>query len=247
MPSRATLPIVDDVSPTPWSVLTWNVHGSARPDVEALATAIRAESPDVVVLQEIRKRQAEALARTLTMRYTWALKHAPYTRLVWWRSEGMAIMTPHLLDAAGHTEVSDDQPVRNWRRRIAQWALVGRADRSMVLVVNLHLTPHAEGAEARVVEAARTADIVGRMTDDLPVVVGGDFNDAGEPEVIATLPGIEHEVPSATSPAAEPDEVLDHVLLPPDVHDVSVTVPGGGPDWAALSDHLPVTVRFRLP
>ena len=65
-----------------------------------------------------------------SMRYTWALKHRPYTLLVWWRSEGMAILTPHTLDASGHTEISSGQSKWNWRRRIAMWALVGRADRS---------------------------------------------------------------------------------------------------------------------
>jgi endonuclease/exonuclease/phosphatase family metal-dependent hydrolase len=247
MPSRATLLLVNGARSDPWSVLTWNVHGSARPDVELLATAIRTESPDVVVLQEVRRSQAGALARALTMRYTWALKHAPSTRLLWWRSEGMAILTPHLLDAAGHTEISDDQPMRSWRRRIAQWGLVGRADRSMVLVVNLHLTPHPDGAEARRNEAARTTELVERMADDLPVIVAGDFNDAGEAAVIATLAGIEHEAPAPTSPADEPHQVLDHVLLPSSATEVSVTVPAGGPTWAAMSDHLPVIVRFRLP
>jgi exonuclease III len=88
-----------------WSVLTWNVHGSQRPDIDALAEVIRAEAPDVVAIQEIRRRQAAALAAALPMRYAWSLKHRPYTRAMWWRSEGMALMTPHLLDAVGHTEV----------------------------------------------------------------------------------------------------------------------------------------------
>ena len=94
--------------PSDWTVLTWNVHGSAAPDVEAIAAAIRDSSPDVVVLQEIRKRQATSLAPMLQMRFSWALKHYPYTKAMWWRAEGMAIMTPHLLDAVGHTEISDE-------------------------------------------------------------------------------------------------------------------------------------------
>jgi endonuclease/exonuclease/phosphatase family metal-dependent hydrolase len=77
--------------------------------------------------------------------------------------------------------------------------------------------------------------------------VAGDFNDAGDPGVIATLPGIEHEAPAPTSQAEAPHQVLDHVVLPVAATEVSVTVPGGGPHWAAVSDHLPVTVRFRLP
>jgi endonuclease/exonuclease/phosphatase family metal-dependent hydrolase len=226
-------------------VLTWNVHGSDRPDVEALAAAIRNEGPDVVVIQEIRNGQAEALAAMLSMRYTWALKHFPYTRAVWWCAEGMAIMTPHTLDAAGHTEVSDFRSKRNWRRRIAQWALVGRADRSAVLVYNLHLSPHRD-ATSRRAEAARVTEIVKRIGDTPAPIVAGDFNDADDATIIDALPGVEHVVPPHTSPSETPTQLLDHVLLPPDAFDVSVSVPAGGHDWATMSDHLPLTVRFTL-
>jgi len=228
-----------------WCVLTWNVHGSALPDIASLATAVRNESPDVVVLQEIRRRQADALATTLHMRYSWVVKHYPYTKLMWWRAEGMAIMTQHLLDAVGHTEVSDDQPMRSWRRRIAQWGLVGRADRSMLMIYNLHLSPH-DDADSRRAEAARVNELVANIGDDPPPVVAGDFNDAGDPSIIEILPGVEHVVPSMSNPSAAPTQLLDHVLLPETATDVTVTVPSGGADWAAISDHLPVTVRFTL-
>jgi endonuclease/exonuclease/phosphatase family metal-dependent hydrolase len=233
------------LAPSTWTVLTWNVHGSARPDVQALATAIRAESPDVVALQEIRRRQAASLAAALQMRFSWSIKHSPSTKLIWWRSEGMAIMTPHLLDAVGHTEVSEDQPMRSWRRRIAQWGLVGRADRSMVMIYNLHLSPH-DAADSRRGEAARVNALVASIGDDPPAVVAGDFNDADDPTIIDLLPGFEHVVPPMTNPADEPTQLLDHVLLPAHARDVGVSVPAGGADWAAISDHLPVTVRFGL-
>ncbi|HSP27833.1 MAG TPA: endonuclease/exonuclease/phosphatase family protein, partial [Ilumatobacteraceae bacterium] len=238
----------DPVPPTPssWVVLTWNVHGSARPDLDEVASAIRAESPDVAVLQEVRKRQAASLAASLQMRYSWSLKHSPYTKLMWWRAEGLAIMTPHLLDAVGHTEVSDEQPMRSWRRRIVQWGLVGRADRSMLMIYNLHLSPH-DDADSRRDEAARVNALVATIGDDPPAVVAGDFNDADDPTVIDLLPGIEHVVPPMSNPAHAPNQRLDHVLLPAHARDVNVSVPAGGPDWAAISDHLPVTVRFTLP
>ena len=229
-----------------WCVLTWNLHGSKRPDIAAAATAIRAESPDIVVIQEIRKAQAESLGTALSMRYSWALKHCPYTTVIRWRAEGMAILTPHLLDAAGHSEVSEDQPMRSWRRRIAQWALIGRADRSMVMIYNLHLSPHQD-AECRRAEAVRVAEIVDAIGDDPAPIVAGDFNDADDPTIVETLPGVEHVVPSNTNPSERPTQLLDHVLVPADATDVSVSVPGGGADWAAISDHLPVTVRFSLP
>jgi endonuclease/exonuclease/phosphatase family metal-dependent hydrolase len=230
----------------PWTVLTWNVHGSAGPDVESIATAIRARAPDVVVIQEIRKRQATALAGALSMRFSWVLKHEPYTKLMWWRSEGMAIMTPHLLDAVGHTEISDDQPMWSWRRRIAQWGLVGRADRSMLMVYNLHLSPH-EDADLRRSEALRVSELVASIGHDPPPVVAGDFNDADDPSIIDALPGVEHVAAPMSNPSEAPMQALDHVLLPEDARGVEVDAPSGGMQWAAISDHLPVTVRFALP
>ena len=225
--------------------MTWNLHGSERPDLDAVADVIRSEAPDVLVLQEVQRRQAAALGAALTMRYTWAVKHYPYTRLMWWRGEGLAIMTPHLLDAAGHSELSDGRPMRSWRRRIAQWALVGRADRSLVMVYNAHLSPHDDD-DARRAEAGRLSEIVGAIGDDPAPIVAGDFNDGDDPSIIDLLPGREHVVPSATSPADDPRRVLDHVLVPDDATDVTVGVPPGGAEWAAISDHLPVTVRFVL-
>ncbi|MGB0111913.1 MAG: endonuclease/exonuclease/phosphatase family protein [Ilumatobacteraceae bacterium] len=230
----------------PWAVTTWNVHGSARPDIDALAAAIRVEAPDVLVVQEIRKSQAAALASALTMRYSWALKHRPYTIAMWWRSEGMAIFSPHALDAAGHTEISDGQPMRSWRRRLAQWALIGRSDGATVRIYNLHLSPHEDGA-ARRSEAVRVSELVAEHGEEPGAIVAGDLNDAEDATIVYALPGIEHIAPNFTNPSQAPSQVLDHVLLPIDASDVSVTVPAGGADWATMSDHLPVTVRFRLP
>ena len=227
-------------------MLTWNVHGSAGPDVGSIATSIREREPDVVVIQEIRKRQAATLATALSMRYSWALKHEPYTKLMWWRSEGMAIMTPHLLDAVGYTEISDGQPMRSWRRRIAQWGLVGRADRSMLMIYNLHLSPH-DDADSRRSEALRVRELVASIGDDPPPVVSGDFNDADDPSIIDALPGTEHVPAPMSNPSEAPTQALDHVLLPEHAHDVEVDAPDGDEQWAAISDHLPVTVRFTLP
>ena len=125
------------------------------------------------------------------------------------------------------------------------WALAGRADQSAVRIYNLHLSPH-ENAAARRAEAVRVRGIVGEHGDEPPAIIAGDFNDAEDATIIDALPGIEHETPSFTNPSENPSQVLDHVLLPVDAEHVSVTVPAGGATWAAISDHLPVTVRFTL-
>lgn len=228
-----------------WCVMTWNIHGASQPALDDIADVVRAELPDVVAIQEIRRAQAAELAQRLGMRFTWARKHWPKTPLLWRSAEGLAIMTPHALDAAGHTEISEGASSWTYRRRIAQWALVGRADTSAYRVYNLHLSPEDLGAQRRA-EAVRVAELVAGHGDSPPPIIAGDFNDGLDGSIIYALPGIEYAVPPPTSPADVPTQVIDHVLLPDEARHVSVSVPGGGAEWAARSDHLPLSVRFTL-
>ena len=239
-PTGSSPPVTD------WAVTTWNLHGAHQPDIARVAEALGTESPDVVLLQETRKAQAVTLARTLGMRFTWARKHSPYTRLAPHLAEGLTILTPHSLAAAGHTEVSDRASTSSWKRRIAQWARIGRLDGATLRAYNVHLSPHEQHAGLRRAEAVRLATVVAEHGDLDEVIVGGDFNDDRDGSVIDLLPGIEHLTPPPTCPSRNPSKVLDHVLLPARASGVSVAVPAGDGDWAAISDHLPVTVRFTL-
>ena len=232
--------------PARWSVTTWNVHGSAHPDLARVAERLQVEAPDLILLQEVRESQAAELARRTSMRFTWARKHFPYTRLAPRLAEGLAIMTPHSLGASDHAEISKGARP-SWKRRIAQWGVVARPDGSTLRAYNVHLSPHVGGADDRCVEAARVEELAtGHGTLD-DVVVGGDFNDHDDSAVIDALPGVEHFPAPPTSPAAAPTKCLDHVLVPSDATEVSVTVPAGDEAWATISDHLPVTVRFTSP
>ncbi len=237
---------VTDHAAAEWTVTTWNLQGSEHPDLARVADALRTESPDVVLLQETRKTQAVALSKSLGMRFSWAPKHFPYTRLLPQLAEGLTILTPHSLAAGGHAELSDGASKSSWERRIAQWALVGRPDGSLVRAYNVHLSPHEAGAGRRRAEAVRLTTIVAEHGDIDEVIVGGDFNDDRDSSVIYALPGIEHLPSPPTCPSRAPTKVLDHVLLPPHASSISVAVPGGDDEWAAISDHLPVTVRFTL-
>ena len=72
-------------------VITWNVHGSARPRIDAVADLLRAHEPDVVALQEVRSGQARRISALLGWpRPAWAFKHNGYWPL-WWRAEGLAV------------------------------------------------------------------------------------------------------------------------------------------------------------
>ncbi len=228
-----------------WTVLTWNVHGAEPKDLDLAAAVIDAEQADVVLLQEARRPQAERLAATLGMRHVWNEKHNPLRPLLPGRAEGAAILSPHRIEQAGHRRVSDAASLRSYRRRIAQWAVVERDDHSAYRVFNVHLSPHDMNSE-RIVEAHRIAELATSLGASPPTVVGGDLNDHATPEIVAILPGIEVLDPPPTNPSERPTQAIDHVLVPAGARAVSVSAPAGGPDWAALSDHVPLTVRFTL-
>ena len=226
-------------------MVTWNVQGSKHTDVAALAEVIDSESPDVVVVQEIRDPQARELAELLSMTHCWAMKHNPFLPFFSSRAEGASILTPHTMSASDHVRVSTASSKRSYQRRIVQWATIARDDASGYRVYNTHLSPNDLAAE-RLEEAERIAEIARRHGDAPPAIVAGDLNDANEPGIIAALPGIEVLAAPPTNPSESPSQALDHVLVPPDARDVSVSVPAGGATWADLSDHLPLTKRFTL-
>ena len=92
-------------------VITWNVHGSARPRIDAVAELLRAHEPDVVALQEVRSGQARRISALLGWRRpAWAFKHNGYWPL-WWRGEGLAVLSHHrLARASGGVAHARDQP-----------------------------------------------------------------------------------------------------------------------------------------
>lgn len=233
------------MSDSSWAVTTWNVHGSTRPPIDALAGALAAQSPDVVAVQEIRSGQARALARALGMGRHWSAKHFPFTRLAFWTAEGLAILSPHDITSTGSTELTLGASRRTYLRRIAQWADIEREDGSLLRVYNVHLSSGDAQFERRA-EAARLARLVESHRCEHQVVVAGDLNDDTDLEVIAAMPGVEHLTPPPTNPSEQPTQTLDHVLLPADARAVALSIPAGGDEWADLSDHLPLTVRFAL-
>lgn len=228
-----------------WTVFTWNLQGSRRTDMGRVVEVIGAESPDVVAVQEVRRSQAAELADALAMSHEWVFKHHPLLPFLPDRAEGAALFTPHSLGQVSSAVVSRTTSRRSYRRRVAQWGVVSRADATGYRVLNVHLSPH-DRPDDRLGEARRIAQIAQGFGDAPPIVVAGDLNNDGEPSVTAALPGVEHVTPGPTNPSSDPVQRLDHVLLPAEATAVSTSVPGGGRDWSDLSDHLPVTVRFGL-
>jgi exonuclease III len=70
-------------------LITWNLQGSKGVDTSAVVEAVRSQGADVLLLQEIQRRQADSLAKALGWSVTWAEKHsAPLIA-----AEGLAIVT----------------------------------------------------------------------------------------------------------------------------------------------------------
>jgi endonuclease/exonuclease/phosphatase family metal-dependent hydrolase len=230
---------------TTWRVLTWNVRGAARPSLAALAQVIRDYEPDVVALQEIQPLQARQLATLLGWQHRWGRKHYPYSHAVWWKAEGLAIMSPHGLERFVRQTISPGVHPWTWRHRVLLASDVVRgADR--LRLVNTHLAAHASGADQRIVQAGRVAARV--LTDAAPLtVVAGDLNAPGEVEVLREFRsvGLFDVGGGPTNPSINPTQRLDYVLIPEHARLVEQSQPDGGDWWWALSDHVPVLVAFE--
>ena len=236
-------------------VVTWNVHGSARPRRDALATVIRAMNPDLVALQEIRVGQAHRLASRLGWNVVWTRKHTPLGPLVWWRAEGLAVISPHRVKQRRTWILTPGVRMSTFRRRIAQLVEVDTNPRTGALlrieVVNVHLASGSE-AEARAEQARRLAVHMGADCDRLrPLVVLGDLNAHEEPATLAPLADfglrdgwlVANErsgEPGNTAPTDNPSQRIDFVLVGHTWQCRRVHVPTADAGWPAMSDHLPV-------
>ncbi|MFT3854018.1 MAG: endonuclease/exonuclease/phosphatase family protein [Ilumatobacteraceae bacterium] len=222
--------------------MTWNLHGAARPNVGLVAHVIERATPDVVALQEVRRGQAARLAGRLGWQHEWVFKHNGYWPL-WWRAEGLAILSPSPLDDVLRACLSVGASRRSHRRRVAIAATV-RRDGDALHVVDTHLATGSR--DERVAQATRLlAAIVDGVT---PLVVAGDLNAPNEVEVIQAFAPVGLVDPGGddTSPADAPMQRIDYVLVPADAEILDRRTPAGGPEWAALSDHLPTLVELTI-
>lgn len=232
-----------------WTVVSWNAHGSAGPDIEAAAEALAALHPDALALQEVRRRQAATIATAVGGPYAWALKH--YIPSLRWRrdAEGMAIVTPHRLQHRSVEVISTYRHRWSWRRRMLQEALVERDDHTGYRLLNAHLSPdlvtHRLGEAIQV--AARVQAVAAPAA-----VVAGDLNEPHDSAIVDCIEAAgvrdawrsEGVTAQFTSPADAPMQTIDHVLVPAGATAVTADIPPG--DWSRWSDHLPVRATFTL-
>ncbi len=223
--------------------MTWNVHGAARPDLGRLADVLTEARPDAVAVQEIHRGQARRLANRLGWHHEWVFKHNGYWPL-WWRAEGLAILSPSPLDDVWRECLSHRVSRRSHHRRVAIGATVRRGAGDDLHLADTHLAtnPPAE----RIAQVARL--LAALPPGDRPLVVAGDLNARDEIELIHSFApvGLVDPQGADTSPAVAPVQRIDYVLVPTEAEVTQRWTPDGGPSWAALSDHLPTLVELRF-
>ena len=213
-------------------VLVWNVHGF-RDGTKAMADAVRAEDPDIVLLNEtgylgfrLRRfsRRLEMEGSTgATLR--WRIPNAVVAKRPWRVVRGQVAVMP-----------------RRGRgvRRGAVLAQLGRSGfRLWVVAVHLGLSGQERGTHARVL----TDLLAGRD----PVIVGGDLNE-DENGVAARWMASRYWDAAAsgdpTFPAREPRARIDYVFGSQGIRVERARV--GGAHFARLSDHLPVIADLTI-
>lgn len=239
MPDTSLPPL----APGAWRVMTWNIRGSARPDLAAIAGVVATECPDAIAVQEIGRRQADTLAAMLRWHHCWARKHYPYSPVLWRLAEGLAIMSPYPLAGTTTCSLSPERSIWTHHHRIALATSVQRAGDTL-RIYNVHLAA-GRRADERIAQAGRVAALITAQRPSL-TVVAGDLNAGSEVEVIRELHrgGVHDPGGGPTFPSIAPRARFDFILVP----DASVVTgrhePGGGDGWHRLSDHLPVTIDF---
>lgn len=233
-------------------IVTWNLQGRERPDLDEVADVLAGWQPDVVALQEVQRGQARALARRLGWEVAWRFKHWPVVV----PPEGLALLSPTPLGEVRRAHLAARWQPWSWRRRIAVAATVDGPDGPVVLV-NTHLGAGV-GDDERVRQARRTIDLL----DGRPGCVVGDLNTAPGSPVLRCYAdaglrdGWDEARPGEACPTnwrpgprdVPPTQRLDYVLVADGLAVGRAEVPGAGdPGFArfgALSDHLPLLVEL---
>jgi endonuclease/exonuclease/phosphatase family metal-dependent hydrolase len=232
------------------TIVSWNIHGSAGPDLDAIGQRLRAFGADVVALQEVRRSQARALAERLGwVTKHWSFKHWP----LWNPAEGLAVLSPHPLIEARTVTLSSGEPPWSYRRRIAQLCVLGLGEHGLRLA-NCHLA--SENADARFEQAQRLTGVLEPRS-----FVVGDLNaqparrvlrlllQAGLRDAWAELHPNANAAEGATSwrrqdPDDRPSNRIDYILVPVGYRVIAATVPSAADSdlsaYRRLSDHLPV-------
>jgi endonuclease/exonuclease/phosphatase family metal-dependent hydrolase len=234
-------------------LITWNLHGSAKPRIDAVVELLASHQPDVLALQEVRSGQARRIAGLLRWRRpAWSLKHNAWWPL-WWRAEGLAVLSRHRLAVHPTVVLTPGISRRSYERRILAPTEIVVEDDQRVLLIDAHLSSGVTDDARRLEQAEHLLRLVPASP---PVIVAGDLNANPESAAIRRLAAggfvdtweAAGTGPGHTIPANAPRRRIDYVMAGSGVTVVEAAVLDDlGPAMAGLSDHRPVLAVLDLP
>jgi endonuclease/exonuclease/phosphatase family metal-dependent hydrolase len=235
----------------PITIVSWNAQGGRGMNVPLVAEALGALAPDILLLQEVQRRQLGALRAALSMADgRWRFKHWP----VRVPAEGLGLLARHPVTDVTVQVLAHRWQFWNWRRRIAMHATVRLGDRA-VRIVDVHL-----GAGVAHEERIRQVRALLQRTRGVALVAGDlnaephsaeldEFAAAGWMDTEELARGAGTPRPStnwAQGPrTSAPTQRLDYVLAREPTEVIGAFVPDDWARWAVLSDHLPVVAQLR--
>ena len=231
------------------TVITWNSQGNRGMDVAQVSASLGEYQPDLVLLQEIQRRQLRALGSAMAMPYArWRFKHWAVTV----PAEGLGLLSRLPLDRVRTQVLAHPWQFWNWCRRVAVHFEVS-TDGAVLRGANVHL-----GAGVSHDERARQARVLLGTTAGSELI-GGDLNaepdsvelqcclDAGWRDAERRLHGLIPRPSTNWKPGPRtqaPTQRLDYLLVRDRVEVIEAFVPTDWRVWAPLSDHLPVIARI---
>ncbi|MDG4817869.1 endonuclease/exonuclease/phosphatase family protein [Micromonospora sp. WMMD956] len=247
LPAGVPVPSRPGTPPAAVRVVAYNIRMGygldGRFDPDGLARVVARERPDVVVLGEMDRGwllngghdTLALLAARLRMPYVFA----PAADPLW----GDAVLSRFPV-AAARSERLAPAGAPTGAQALGVTVDVGGGVRLAVVATHLQPPPGQEP----VAQARAVAGFALRYAAGLPLVVAGDLNtEPGAPGYaeftrVGLVDALAAARPLPTSPADEPREQIDHVLVSAGVRPAGPVAPR-----STASDHLPVAVTLALP
>ncbi len=196
-------------------VMTYNIHHANPPseedkiNIDAIVKVIEAEKPDLVALQEVdfdtersgEENQAELIAEALDMQYYFA-KAIDYDN----GQYGNAILSKYPLNNP-ETHKLPNNPDENTEKRVLAIAEIEIEDVELIFG-STHLD-YRKDSKSRILQVKELIEFSNGK--ELPLIIGGDFNDSPDSETIDLMDS-EFERTCRTCPPTIPVNELNQTI-----------------------------------
>lgn len=192
--SSCSRKVMPDTNPITVRVMSYNIHHANPPsrndgyiDIEAVASVIKKQQPDLVALQELDVRtnrsgkdldEAKALARTLNMHVYFA-KTIDYDG----GEYGIGLLSRFPISDAVTYQLPDIEELKGEHRAVAV-AKIQLSSKKQLLFASTHLDALRTDGN-RILQIKAIDSIFSKQ--DIPTIIGGDFNASPASEVIRIL------------------------------------------------------------